>query len=251
MIRLACLLALFAAGTAAADDRRSGYDDMTADLQQMQDDDFANPGTLWVGEGRALWEAAAGTEGTSCASCHGDAAQSMAGVAARYPAFDDALAAPVDLSGRVNLCRTRHQGADPFDRESRALLAMTTFLTYQSRDMPIAPPEDPRLAPWRQKGAALFSSRMGQLNLACATCHDDHAGGHLAAAIIPQGHPTGYPQYRLEWQDMGSLHRRFGNCLFGVRAAPFDNGSQDYIALEIFLKARAAGMKVEAPAIRP
>lgn len=250
MIRGACLLLILAAPL-AAQDRRSGYDDMTPELQQMQDDDFSNPGMLWVGEGEALWSAPAGTAQKSCAECHGDATQSMSGTAARYPAWDNGLAAPVDLTGRVNLCRTRHQQAEPLEREGREMLALTTYLTYQSKGLPIAPPEDPRLDPWRAEGETLFTARMGQLDLACAACHDDNTGGHLLAAVIPEGHPTGYPQYRLEWQDMGSLQRRFGNCLFGVRAEPFAPGSEQYIALELYLKQRAAGLAVEAPAIRP
>lgn len=251
MIRAASLLLLIAATPLAAQERRSGYDDMTPDLQQMQDDEFANPGMLWIGEGREMWREPAGSARKSCAGCHRDAEESMKGVAARYPAFDETLAAPVDLASRVNLCRERHQDAEPLERDGRALLAMTAFLAYQSKGMPIAPPEDSRLEPWRQRGRDLFSTRMGQLNLACATCHDDLAGGNLAAAVIPQGHPTGYPQYRLEWQEMGGLHRRFDNCFFGIRAEPFDRGSDAYVALELFLKQRAAGMKMEAPAVRP
>jgi hypothetical protein len=35
---------------------------------------------------------------------------------------------------------------------------------------------------------------------------------------LPEGHPNGYPIYRLEWQSVGSLQRRLRNCLFGLRA---------------------------------
>src|SRR5512138_161823 len=148
MIRTACILLLIAVAPLSAQERRSGYDDMTAELQQMQDDEFSNPGMLWIGEGSEMWTQPAGNAQKACADCHGDAAESMKGAAARYPAFDEALATPVDLAGRVNLCRTRHQDAEPLEREGRALLAMTTFLTYQSKGMPIAPSEDPRLEPW-------------------------------------------------------------------------------------------------------
>ena len=50
---------------------------------------------------------------------------------------------------------------------------------------------------------------------------------------------------------MGSLARRFDGCLTGVRSEPYDHGSPEYLALEIFLKDRAAGMAFEAPAVRP
>ena len=76
-------------------------------------------------------------------------------------------------------------------------------------------------------------------------------GRRLAGALIPQAHPTGYPLYRLEWQDLGSLQRRLRNCLTGVRAQPFSQGAPEYIELELFLMARAKGMAMETPAVRP
>jgi len=80
------------------------------------------------------------------------------------------------------------------------LLSLQTYVAYQSRGMAIAPDADPRLAPARERGRKLFFVRMGQLNLACAQCHDEHAGQRPGGAVIPQAHPTGYPLYRLEWQ---------------------------------------------------
>src|SRR5262249_32856845 len=93
----------------APSDRRSGYADMSKQTQAMEDDDTANPGMLSVLDGEALWNQKAGTANRSCADCHGDAAQSMKGVAARYPAFDEKLGRPVDLEGRINICRGERQ----------------------------------------------------------------------------------------------------------------------------------------------
>ena len=69
--------------------------------------------------------------------------------------------------------------------------------------------------------------------------------------MIPQGHPTGYPVYRLEWQSLGSLQRRLRGCMTGVRAEPFAYGADELVALELFLMERAAGMTVETPAVPP
>ena len=69
--------------------------------------------------------------------------------------------------------------------------------------------------------------------------------------MIPQGHPTGYPIYRLEWQALGSLQRRLRGCVVGVRAEPWAAGAPEWLALEAFLAQRAAGMPVETPAVRP
>ncbi len=92
---------------------------------------------------------------------------------------------------------------------------------------------------------------MGQLDLACAQCHDDHAGQRLGSSVIPQGHPTGYPIYRLEWQGAGSLQRRLRGCLTGVRAEAFAFGAPELVELELYLAVRAAGLPVETPAVRP
>ena len=69
--------------------------------------------------------------------------------------------------------------------------------------------------------------------------------------MIPQGPPNGYPEYRLEWQGMGSFYRRLRNCMIGVRAEPFAPDSREAVALQLFLTVRANGMKIETPAVRP
>jgi sulfur-oxidizing protein SoxA len=69
--------------------------------------------------------------------------------------------------------------------------------------------------------------------------------------VIPQGHATGYPIYRLEWQSMGSLQRRLRNCMAGVRAEPYSYGSLEFVELELYLMSRSRGMAVETPAVRP
>src|SRR5947207_15045874 len=103
---LAAGLALAAATAAAAeialDARRSGYDFASPEIRAMQDDETANPGLLWVAQGKSLWVKPAGTEGRSCADCHSDASESMMGVAARYPAFEPALGRPLDLEQQIN-----------------------------------------------------------------------------------------------------------------------------------------------------
>ena len=111
------------------------------------------------------------------------------------------------------------------------LLALSAYLGLQSRARPMAPPADERLAPLRAQGQALWQQRLGQLNLACSHCHDQRAGQRLGGAAIPQGHATGYPIYRLEWQSLGSLQRRLRGCVVGVRAEPFAPDSPEWLSM--------------------
>ncbi|HTK12766.1 MAG TPA: sulfur oxidation c-type cytochrome SoxA [Xanthobacteraceae bacterium] len=244
-------IATAVAGEIAPADRKSGYDFMSAQARAMQDDDTANPGMLSVLDGEASWNKKAGAAQKSCADCHGDATTSMQGVAARYPAYDAAHGRPITLPQRINLCRSENQKATPFPAENAEWLALSAFVGQQSRGMPITPPDDSRLAATLEKGRALYFLRQGQLNLSCAQCHDDNWQQKLSGNPIQQGQATGYPVYRLEWQGMGSLERRLRNCMFGVRAEPFAYGSEQHLALALYLRARAAGLKIETPAVRP
>jgi sulfur-oxidizing protein SoxA len=242
-----------AAGAAdiPAADRRSGYDFMGPELRAIQDDEAANPGLLSVLDGAALWQQAEGAAQKSCADCHGAAALSMQGVAARYPAFDAVLGRPLDLDQRIDHCRTKHQQATPLPFDSHDLLALSAYVAHQSKGVPIAVTEDPPARLFIDAGRRIFEQRQGQLNLSCAQCHNDNWGKRLAGAPIPQAHPTGYPLYRLEWQALGSFRRRLRSCLVGMRAEPYPDDAPEIVDLELYLARRGRGLPVESPAVRP
>jgi L-cysteine S-thiosulfotransferase len=218
-------------------ERRSGYEFMSRETRAMQDDEITGPAVLMLLDGEALW----GKLG--CQGCHQDAATSMKGVAARYPAMVDGKLTTLEQ-------QVRHK-APSLAPESRDLLALSTYVARQSRGMPIEPAVNEKTQPHLDAGKAFFFRRQGQLNLACAQCHDDNWGKKLAGTPIPQAHPTGYPLYRLEWQGVGSLTRRLRNCLTGMRAELYPHGAPELVELELYLMWRARGMKMEAPAVRP
>jgi L-cysteine S-thiosulfotransferase len=229
---------------------RSSTSLLTDALRERQLDEAVNPGMLWVSEGEELWRKIEGSEGKSCASCHGDAKTSMKGAAAHYPAVDPATGKLFNLELRINRCRSEYQKVAAFPYESEELLALTAYLARQSLGMPLTIKTDGAAAAHYEKGKAFFYQRQGQINLSCAQCHDDNAGRHLRGDIISSGVPTGYPAYRLEWQTLGSLHRRLRACSLGIRAIQFPYGSDEYLNLELFLAKRAEGMLIETPAIR-
>jgi L-cysteine S-thiosulfotransferase len=232
-------------------ERRSDSAFLGTQTRAMQDDDTANPGMLWVLDGEALWSRRDGASNKSCADCHGDARISMKGVAARYPAYSASLGRPIDLEQRINQSRADDQKAAALPFESKELLSLTAYIALQSRGMPVDVADDPKTQPFIAAGRALFNRRQGQINMSCAQCHDDNWGQKLAGAPVPQGHPNGYPVYRLEWQNLGSLQRRLRNCMSGMRAEPYGFGSPENVDLELYLMWRASGLTLEAPAVRP
>ena len=218
--------------------------------QALQADDGANPAMLWVEQGQKLWSVPAGTQNKSCDSCHRDAAQSMKGAAARYPMVDPRSNKLLNIEGRINRCRVEHQGVTPLAYESQDLLALTAYVTLQSRGIPRSVKVDGVAAPYFEVGRRFFVTREGQLNLSCAQCHDDNVGKKLRGDTISQGQTLGWPGYRLEWQTMGSLHRRLRACSLGVRAEILDYGAPEYLALELYLAWRSKELPLESPAVR-
>ena len=232
------------------EDRRSGYTYASIETRAMQDDEFENPGYIWVDKGAALWETPDGTAGQTCMGCHADAAASMRGVGARYPIYAAEIDQLINVEQRINQCRTERMGAGAWPWESEALLAMTAFVKNQSKDMPMSPVIDGPAAKFFDAGKAFYLQRRGQLDMACIHCHEMNHGNMLRAQRLSQGMANGFPLYRLKWQSLGSLHRRIGRCNEQVRAKPYALGADEYVNLALYLAWRARGLPVETPAVR-
>ncbi len=229
---------------------KSGSDFQSAETRALQDDDTSNPAMLWVEQGLRIWNTPAGPTSKSCATCHALPEKSMKGVAARYPAVDLTSVKLLNIERRINVCRTEQQNAPTLPDESNELLALTALIAYQSRGQPRNVDIAGAAKPYFETGRKLFYSRQGQLNLACSQCHEEHAGRKLRGDTISQGQTHGWPAYRLEWQSVGSLHRRLRACSLGVRAEVLPYGAPEYIALELYLAWRGEGMPMESPGVR-
>jgi sulfur-oxidizing protein SoxA len=252
----AALLSAAAFNAAAQDERavpqplKSGIDFTSNELRSLQQDDFSNPGMLWVARGEKLWDESAGKGGKACAGCHGDAKAAMKGAATRYPRIDAGSAGLINLEGRIMQCREQRQQAAPLRYESDELLALTAYVGNQSRGMARSVAIDAGNRRNFEHGRELYNRRVGQMNLACTHCHDANWGRKLGPETISQGHGNAYPIYRLEWQTVGSLQRRLRSCLSGVRAEMLPYGAPDYLDLELYLAWRAGALPLETPGVR-
>jgi len=230
------------------DGRKSGYLFLGPDTRALQDDEFLNPGIFAIEKGRQLWNQADGAADLSCASCHEE--DDMRGVAARYPQYDEDRGGLVNLELRINEQRTTHMQAEPYPYESEELLALAAYVSYQSRGMPLEVDIDGPAQPYFEQGREFYTTRRGQLDLACTHCHDDHVGSHLRGDVISQGQINGFPFYRLMWNSTASRHRMFRWCNTSLRAEPYDYGSAEYLSLELYVAWRGRGLPMEAPAVR-
>jgi sulfur-oxidizing protein SoxA len=235
-------------------DKNSGYVYMTSQTRDMQDDDFANPGFVWVDTGESLWNKVNGTAGKSCASCHSSAAKSMKGVANTFPRYDPKTKKMIAIQAYLNRHLGEKMGAKKWKWESENMLAMAIYVKLQSHSTPVKSIINDQnratLAPFLAKGKKFFEQRRGLLDMSCKQCHEDNAGNMARSNVLSMGMPNGFPTYRLKWQKPGSIHRRFAGCNKNVRAKPYKRGSEEYTNLEFYLMQRALGLNWETPSVR-
>lgn len=233
------------------DEVLSGWLFREPETRALEADTFENPGMLGVEEGEQIWNTVEGSEGKSCATCHGDAAELMAGVGAHYPKWDADASRPINIELQINKCREERMGAEPYAFDKGGQKPLTTYIKHLSLGEPMSIDlGQGDMQSWWEKGKDLYYTRFGQLNLACATCHEDHNGEYIRADHLSQGQVNGFPTYRLKNAGLVSLHNRFRGCIRDTRAEMPKAFSDELMALEVYVTWRGTGLSIEAPAVR-
>lgn len=175
------------------------------------------------------------------------------GIRQNYPYFDTELGKVVTLESAINTCRVEN-GEDPLKAKKGAIADVSAYMAYSSRGnkLDIKIPDDPRAIAAYERGKKHFYSKRGQLNMACADCHQKYAGNKIRTDILSPalGHPTHFPVYRSKWGGLGTLHRRYAGCNQQVRAKPFKAQGEEYSALEYFHTYMSNGLEVNGPGAR-
>ena len=205
------------------------------------------PYELAVDDGAELFGAPF-ENGKSYTDCFGEA-----GVKHKFPYFDEGAEAVVTLETAINACRASH-GEETLAYDSEEMASLVSYMAFESRGNVVAlkePSTAAELAAY-ESGKRFYQSRRGQLNFACSSCHVQLVGNRLRAEVLSAsvGHVTHWPVYRLKWQEMGILHRRFQECNSQVGAEPFDLQSEPYRNLEYFLTYMSTGLEWNGPASR-
>lgn len=233
----------------ALDPVMSGWHFRSDETQAMEMDDFDNPGMIFVEDAREMWNTAEGTEGKSCADCHGEP-ENMAGVRAVYPKWNEAAGEVRTIQMQVNDCRENRMGAEPWKYDKGGAIPMEALLASVSRGLPVNVAIDgPAQATW-EKGKEIYYTRFGQLQLSCANCHEDNYGNMIRADHLSQGQINGFPTYRLKNTKLNGAHSRFKGCIRDTRAHTFSPGSPEFVALELYVASRGNGLSVEGPSVR-
>ncbi len=227
----------------------SGWHFRSDETQALQLDDFDNPGMIAVDQALDAWNTVEGSAEKSCASCH-EGPESMKGVRAVYPKWNEGAGEVRTLAMQINDCRTNQMGAEAYKYDSSPMAAMEALISVQSRGMPVNVAIDGPVAETWEQGKELYYTRTGQLELSCANCHEDNYGNYIRADHLSQGQINGFPTYRLKNAKLNTVHGRFKGCVRDTRAETYSPGSPEFVALELYVASRGNGLSVEGPSVR-
>ncbi|MEQ1557508.1 MAG: sulfur oxidation c-type cytochrome SoxA [Methyloglobulus sp.] len=176
------------------------------------------------------------------------------GIANGYPKWGKSQGEVITLAKAINDCRARQQ-EPALAYEKSDMINILAYMAYASRGKPInvtIPKDDQRALAAYEQGKAFYYQRKGQLNFSCTTCHVQNAGKKLRSEILSAslGHTNNWPTYRLKWGEIGSLHRRFAECLTQIKAKPLPEQSVEFRNLEYFLSYMGNGVPVTGPSTR-
>lgn len=229
---------------------QSGYEFISSEAREMQDDDFQNPGYEMIELGKELF-AQPCNDDKSCASCHGAEGEQLSPASlAQYPKYITQLGKPLTLRDQVQRCWEEQLNNLPLLYDDKELLALETFLRSLARGEKVNVDINGPIKPYYEAGQKIYYTRFGQMNMTCDHCHDVHTGKMLRGQKLSQGHTNGFPEYRLEAQKMINLPQRLRECFRSLRAETFEQDSKEFRNLEIYLNARGNGLPIETPAIR-
>ena len=208
--------------------------------------------------GKKIWERKF-KDGKSIASCFPNGGKRMA---TGYPQFDIKLKKIVTLEMALNLCLQQHNETEIEHANIHLMGPLSAYARSLSDGLRLAIKVGTPAAKDRfEAGGALFVRRIGQLNLACASCHVLQAGKIFGAvpsdptiknpgALSPVvGQATSWP--RLEPGGIvRGLQLQYQHCMRRVGAEPFELGSDEFNNLEYYHSFLSNGLAIRVLAVQ-
>ena len=198
-------------------------------------------------EGKRLWTRRF-ANGRSLAGCFPNGGRR---VAATYPQYDARLKRVVTLEIAINQCLKSHN--EPlYDAADPATMgAAVAYARSLASGQKLAVRVPAAGAGRFEEGQRLHTSRLGQRNFACASCHVQSVGKHYGdeALSAAMGQANAYPVVRRG--QAVTLQARMRECLELMGAAPFPAGSEELNNLEYYLAYLGNGLPVTPNGWRP
>ena len=216
-------------------------------------DPFVNEAMAAVERAGPLYKRA-GPSGKSCASCHATPEKSFKTWSATMPKYEPRLKKVLGVEEFI----TRHARATTGENllmQSAGNIDLSIYLRNLANDTPIkvdTTSKDSVAA--IERGNALMTKKIGQINFACMDCHSPDKGANkwIRGQWLTEskGQIAHFPTFRTSRSEIWDLRKRFQWCGVAIRANELPPDAPEYGDIELALTAINQGLKVGAPGIR-
>ena len=187
--------------------------------------------------------------GNTYAGCFADGG---IGIRQNYPYFDDKRGEVITMELAINECREAN-GEKPLKWEVGDIADLSAYMAWTSRGKPMdikVKTEAALLA--YEEGKEFYYTKRGYLNNSCATCHVQGAGRKVRTEVLHPaiGEITHWPNFRLKWGHLATLHKRISRCHRDQGAKRFQAQDPRYRNVEYFMSYMSNGLPVNGPGVR-
>jgi sulfur-oxidizing protein SoxA len=213
-------------------------------------DPIENPGMWAVDRGEELFKKVGGS-GASCSTCHNDAKTAFKTWAASMPKWEQRLNKVLGVEEFITRHARTTTGAS-MTMETDDNRSMAVYLRFIANGQPIKVDTSAEAKAAIERGKALSSRKVGQLNFACTDCHGISANHWIRGQWLgePKGQADHFPTWRTSLQAIWDIRQRFQWCQVNIRADELPPDAKEYGDLELYLMSQNEGLKLSVPGIR-
>lgn len=235
-------------------------------------DKFANPGTMVIDQGEALFKKPAGPKNASLEKCDfGMGPGKLKGAYAQMPRYFKDSKKVEDLESRLVTCMVNLQGLTPEEATKKVFAdqraneanteieSLAMYVAAQSDGMPInSSMKHPKEKEMRKIGEALFFTRHGPLDFSCATCHGEDGkrirlqelGNYASNKENAKATMKTWPTYRVSHGVVRTMQSRMWDCNWQMRLPDLAYGSPASVAFISFLTDQGRGAVLDLPGMK-
>ena len=245
LLTAAAVLAFGGEQFAMSDADRAMYEEMLE----------ANPAEIDVEEGGTMLEEQCGGD-AGLAAFLGVSEEELPATIAGFPRYIEKFGRVVGLD-QVLQGVMAEKGHTPFTLKSKEMFAMSAYAKSIANEEKITIDIEANEAMKKAYalGKEVFETKRGGRGLACVSCHNPGVvGGILRTQPLPdlaKANAGGtWPAYRMTKSSLRTLQRRFQGCMNNALLAVIPLGSEEMVALEVYVTNEAKGNKIAIPGLK-
>ncbi|MFN3813347.1 MAG: sulfur oxidation c-type cytochrome SoxA [Aquificaceae bacterium] len=209
------------------------------------------PGDVYAEQGRDMFNKTMGTQGKSCASCHGQDGRYLKGAYAHMPRYYKDMDDVADLDTRIKFCMEKYMGVQGVKHDINFKSIATYVATLSNGIKMDVKLDHPKEKEAYERGKELWYARVGKMDFSCSVCHDTFGGQRIRLQVLAKVRQdkvaTHWPAYRFSNDQLWTMEDRIRGCYTQIRVIPPPHFNWAQIALSLYMAYESNGGLIETP----